>query len=843
VRLSALAWRGLAARPLRTALATAGIALGVALVVATVIIGASSEQAMRGASADLLGRADVRLRAFADGGFGPRTLQGLRSTAGVVQAAPVSQRRMTVAIGQDERVVNVLVLGVDPDAEAAMRPTPLVDGRPLDDATPNGAMVPASMADRLGLRIGDPIILSGHRIGADPLVIVGLLADRGFAVLDRDGVIVANRDALDASLEAPLPIRAIDLDLGEAPSAGTIETVTSTVREPFVVETADDIVGQFAAARDRFIGVALLFAIVSLVVGAFLIGNTLAMTVGERVRDIGLLRAAGTTSRQVLGLVLRQAAALGVAGSLAGLAAGLVLAGAMISFLASTRVILLVGMPVPIGGLAAAVALGLVVTMLSAIIPARRASGVSPLDALRRVRRGERGLLDRLRPVLAGELVAVAAAVALIVLGGTGTPLVPILLSLGLLVGGAVATAFALEPLGRVIGRPFEWFFGAQGLLGRLNLSRDRVRTGLTVGAMMIALAAVIALGTIAESARAGNARRVASLLPSGHAIRTTLPLEADAYRATIEAIPGVGVVSPVLEAPVVRDTPDGPEEASLAGIDPNVFADGGALLISGATRERAYDALRAGGAALVPATLAARAGIAVGDRVGLALPGGDEHDLTVAAILEASLPGRTTDGAIIVSSADARDLFGATAASLWVLEPQAGIADTAFAASVREAAGQLAATPVAARDLAGELGRTLDTFGGLFDALAGVAVIIAALGMVNTLGVGVGERVREIAVLRAHGMTIGQVQAMVVAEATIMGAIAGVLAVAIGLLVAATITGGGVSAELSAGIQVPWALLLAVLLAGTGIAALAGLYPARVAASLPIIGSLKHFE
>lgn len=843
MRLSALAWRGLAARPLRTALAVAGVALGVAIVVGTTIIGASSEQAIRGASADLMGSADVRLRAFADEGFGPRTLQGLRSTAGVAHAAPVSQRRMTVAIGADEQVVNVLVLGVDPDAESRMRPAPLVDGRALDAATPDGALVPASMADRLGLRIGDPIILSGHRIGADPLVIVGLLADRGFAVLDRDGVIVANRDALDASLEAPLPIRAIDLDLGDAPSADAIEAVTSTVREPFVAETADDIVARFASARDSFIGVSLLFALVSLIVGAFLIGNTLAMTVGERVRDIGLLRAAGTTSGQVLRIVLRQAAVLGVAGSLFGVAAGVVLAGAMVSFLSSTRAILLVGMPVPIGGLAAAVILGVVVTMLSALIPARRAARVSPLDALRQARRAGDGLLDRLRPVLVGELVAVAVALALVALGGTGTPLLPIALSLAMLVGGALATAFALEPLGRVIGRPFEWFFGAQGLLGRLNLSRDRVRTGLTVGAMMIALAAVVALGTIAESARAGSDRRVASLLPSGHAIRTTIPLDVDSYRGTFEATPGAGVVSPVLEAPVVRDTPDGPEEASVAGIDPNVFADGGALLIAGASRARAFDALRGGGAAFVPETLALRAGLRVGDRIGLALPGGDVHELTVAAILEASLLGRTPDGAIIVSSADARDLFGATMASLWVMEPQPGVTDAAFAASVRETADQLAAMPVVPRDLAGDLGRTLDTFGGLFDALAGVAVMIAALGLVNTLGVGVGERVREIAVLRSHGMTVGQVQAMVVAEATIMGAIAGVLAIVIGVLVAFTIVWGGISAELSAGVRPPWALLLAVLLGGTGIAALAGLYPARVAASLPIVRSLKHFE
>ena len=91
--------------------------------------------------------------------------------------------------------------------------------------------------------------------------------------------------------------------------------------------------------------------------------------------------------------------------------------------------------------------------------------------------------------------------------------------------------------------------------------------------------------------------------------------------------------------------------------------------------------------------------------------------------------------------------------------------------------------------------------------------------------------------------MTVGQVQAMVVAEAAIMGAIAGLLAIVTGLLVAAALVNGGVSPDLAAGLRLPWPLLVAVVLLGTGVAALAGLYPARVAASLPIVGNLKHFE
>ncbi|MDQ2690383.1 MAG: ABC transporter permease, partial [Chloroflexota bacterium] len=654
---------------------------------------------------------------------------------------------------------------------------------------------------------------------------------------------VTSRATIDEAFEVPAPIRYLDLDLGESPTDAAVERVTATLDEPFVVETQEQAAARFASAQQAFVGVALLFALVALVVGAFLVGNTMAMTVGERTRELGLLRAAGTTSRQVLGIVLRQAAALGVVGSVAGVLLGIGLAAVMIGLLASTRAVLLVGLPLPAGGLLLAFALGLVVTLIGAAVPAVRAARLSPLDALRPSHGPDRGLTERLRPLIIGELVVVAAGLVLVITSGTDAPALPILLSLGLLIGGAVAAAFVLAPLSRVIGRPFEWFFGAQGLLGRANLSRDRVRAGLTVGAMMIALAAVVALGTVAESARAGTERRVASILPGGHAIRTALPLEVETFRTTFESTAGVEAASPVLQLPVVRLTDDGREEAALAGIDPSVFQDHDALLVTGASRADAFAALRAGGAVLVPVALADRADIEVGDTIALAVPGGTANELFVAGLVEYSIPARTAEGALLVSAADARDLFGATSASLWVMVPEPGISASAVSASVRETAVQLAAEPLTPRELAAELSSSLDRLIGLFDVLALIAVVIAALGIVNTLGVGIGERVREIAILRSHGMTVGQVQAMVVTEAAIMGAIAGVLAIATGVLVALALANGGVSPELDAGIRLPWALLVAVLLLGTGVAALAGLYPARVAASLPIVANLKHFE
>jgi putative ABC transport system permease protein len=119
----------------------------------------------------------------------------------------------------------------------------------------------------------------------------------------------------------------------------------------------------------------------------------------------------------------------------------------------------------------------------------------------------------------------------------------------------------------------------------------------------------------------------------------------------------------------------------------------------------------------------------------------------------------------------------------------------------------------------------------------------VAGLGIVNTLSMGVLERVREIAILRAHGMTVAQIQAMVVAEAAIMGVVGGLLAVVSGLLVAWAMVAAGASGDFAAGLAIPWPLLVSVVFLGTAVAAFASLYPARMAARQPLVRNFKQFE
>ena len=137
------------------------------------------------------------------------------------------------------------------------------------------------------------------------------------------------------------------------------------------------------------------------------------------------------------------------------------------------------------------------------------------------------------------ELVVVLLGVAAYPVdrGDFGVP--GVALALAILLAGTAVTAILLQPLSRVVGRPFEWFFGAEGLLGRANLGRDRARTGLTIGALIIALSAVVTLGVVASSAGATADRWVNSVLPGGYAIRFGLPVDIDTFQPQLEATTG----------------------------------------------------------------------------------------------------------------------------------------------------------------------------------------------------------------------------------------------------------------------------------------------------------------
>ncbi len=354
MRLSDLAWRGMAARPLRTALTILGIALGVAIISATLVANQAATDAVQRAATELFGRADLRVRAFSDVGLTARAVTTLRGLPGVTAAAALTERRLQLSTlpGPNEQVFSgMLVVGIDPADDLAVRDPHLAGGTYLSPAGGDQVLVNALWASDHHLELGDQLLLSGAKPGAAALTIVGLLDDVGFGALGSGAVVVMPRATIEDQLAGDnttivvAPVTSVDLVIAPGQMATVQNALDRSLDEPFVVETVATATAQLQRAQDGFAGIAFLFGLVALAVGGFLVANTMSMTLSERSREIGLLRAAGTTSRQILGIFGRQALALGVIGSVLGILLGIAVAAAMIGFLRSTRAVLIDGLP------------------------------------------------------------------------------------------------------------------------------------------------------------------------------------------------------------------------------------------------------------------------------------------------------------------------------------------------------------------------------------------------------------------------------------------------------------------------------------------------------------------
>jgi len=279
MRLATLAWRGLTARRLRTTLTIIGVALGVALVAGTLLANQAASEAVERAAQEIMGKAELRVRAFDTTGFEPRTIQLLRRTQGVAEAAAVAELRLLVTTrpGPDEKVFNLLTLGVDPADESYVRTYDLEAGRFLS-TTPTDAVVNAAWATANGLGVGDELLLDGAKAGEPHLRIVGLLGDLGVGALQQGNVLVLNRATLDDAFETKSPVVYVDLVIPDGHTADVQAALDRQMTEPFVVETVADQQIQLSRAQAGFAGIAFLFGLVALVVGSFLVANTLAMT-------------------------------------------------------------------------------------------------------------------------------------------------------------------------------------------------------------------------------------------------------------------------------------------------------------------------------------------------------------------------------------------------------------------------------------------------------------------------------------------------------------------------------------------------------------------------------------
>jgi putative ABC transport system permease protein len=868
------AWRSLAARPGRSLLTVFGIAIGVGVLVAALAIDAGLDASIDRTVAGLVGRADLRVAAFTEAGLSGTTLSAIDRVSGVALTAPAIERRsyLEPAAGRPASTEPVTVLGIAPASESRVRDLSLARGAPLESLSEPVALITERLAASDGLDVGSQLTILGAGAPVTARV-VGVLPGDG-PIPGSSGRTVVLPLLTAARLNVPYAPdpgstgspddgsgsvgggQATDTQVAATPAADTLSTVTgltridvvlaagadpeavtrtleqALTREPYVLSTPDTVATSLRASTADVRATMAMLAAIALFAAAFLILNTLAMTVVERIRELGLLRAAGAGRSQLVRLVISQGLLLGAAGAAGGLLLGAALGQVVARLLRTAGSVDLDGPVITPGVVAAGLLAGLGITLVAALEPARRAAGVSPVTALRA--RADPAATVRART---GWLVVVIGVVGL---------LAALLLPIGSATDGGLARAAAvyavllfavlvspvlLAPLARLAGLPFGWLLRLEERLARAAIVRDRARAAATIGALVVGLAMVVALGAVATNARIAATSWLVQVVP-GDEILTAIapvPLEPDGVEREIAATDGVERVTPIASFALAFDGTR-LDATAIRGAD--IEADGRLVFVAG-DRRTALAAIDQGGAAILSRSRAGQLGVGVGDVLAVTTADG-LVELDVVGIVDRSFPGQGGDS-VLVGWLDAVDLFGVQGADAFAVRYRAG-AEPAASGAVDDLAREIALTPAPITRVEGALGDALDRLFGLLDLLALAAVVVAALGIVNTLSMDTLERVRELGMLRAVGMSRRQVWRSVLVEAGILGAIGGLVGSAAGVGIGWLLVSAGGTTD----VVLPWPTIGLTLVLGVALAMLAAAQPARIAGRRSIVAAVR---
>lgn len=637
-------------------------------------------------------------------------------------------------------------------------------------------------------------------------------------------------------------VNAIAVQAKPGLSAGALRArINAMLPSRYEAVTAAQVADEAAQSWTKSLGflpsALLLLAAVALVVGALLICNTFSILVTQRTRELGLLRALGASRAQLRRLVLTEAMAVGLAGSLAGIAFGFAAAHGLLALVRG------VGLAVPTSSVVfrvhsavAGIVCGVAVTTVAAFLPARRATLVSPVTALTGLDSGPRPSLgQRVGPGAVTGLAGVALLSAgplhvLPTLTATGMGAAGILVGLGLLL------PVLAGPASWMIGTPLVHLFGQPASLARQNAMRNPRRTAATAAALMIGIGLVGVIAIVTASMKASATAAVQQTLradlvvvtngtPGGAGSAGVPPVVAERLRHTPE-------VSMVSEVRAGQWGLAGTTETLLA-IDPATVTQ---MHQVDATSSEAVRQLDDQGV-LVRDTVAEHHGWKVGDMVPMTFARTGSRSVPIRALF--STPAVRTDYVVSLKS------FGANYAQPLVLEVDIklapGIDQAAARAGVRRALADLPVARVMDRSqvLASQQAQ-VDKLLTPVAALLGLSVLIGLLGIANALALSIRERTRELGLLRAVGMARSQLRTMIRCEAVIIagfGSLLGVgLAIGFGWAAVTAIRHLGVTE-----LVFPIGQLGALVAAATAAGLLAAILPARRAAGLQVLDAVQR--
>jgi putative ABC transport system permease protein len=843
-------FKGILAKKVRFLLTGVAVMLGVAFISGTFVLTATISNTFDNLFSDIYAHTDAVVRApetFKSnfgGGRGRISAEALpvvRSADGVAQAAGTVQGLAVIvdkdgkALGSNGRGAPTFGFAYNPVKDLSA--LTLVEG--TAPRTPNQIVIDKNSADTAGYKPGDtvPVVTKEGRadyeltgvvkfgtsnslLGATIVAFTPATASR---VLGEPGMLDAIDVKADSGVSQDQVVRSIRAALADDPATATqsIEVISGTK----ITEESQSNLKDNLSFFNTFL---LVFGVVALLVGSFIIFNTFSIIVAQRGRELALLRAIGAGQRQVVGSVLFEAVLVGIIASFVGFVAGIGLAIGLKALLAGLGINIPAGaIVIPTSAVIWSVATGMIVTVVAALSPALRASRIPPIAAMRDVS-VDRSATSRIR-IAFGLVITLIGALLL----GSGLFGSAGLIYVGLgaaivFLGVAVLGPVIASPLSAVIGLPIRKFKGITGSIARENAMRNPKRTSATAAALMIGVGLVGLITIFGASARTSvnaaidRSMKADYVVSSGGFGQGTIP---QAAQDELAAVPNVDLVSGVQQTQAEIDG----SVTQLFAADPTKIDS---LFDLQASKGSLAD-LSADGIAVLEST-ANDKNLQLGSRVKVLFPSTGEQTFTVDAIYTQSGFANW----VVSSEAYKANVPDAFDFQIYIKTTD-GVTPQNTAA-LKKVLSQYPGPKLQTRDeykasQAAQINQLLN----LVYVLLFFAIIIALFGIANTLGLSIIERRHELGLLRAVGMSRRQLRSSVRWEAVIIS----LLGTFLGLVIGVAFAWAMVHALADQGIDkfslAPVQLVVIVVLAAL-FGVLAAAWPARRAAKLDVLSSIQ---
>ncbi len=840
-----------------TLMTIVGICLGVAAIVSIGIVNKSVSRSFEDSINRVTGRAALQVTGAASG-FPESLIERVQSVPGVEYAVPVIDTQ-GILVGAKEQ--SLMILGVDVLQDGNIREYKLSDDNSdipdplLFLARPDSILLTQQLAQREGIRIDQEIQVQTVR-GIRKFRVRGLLNPEGPAKIMGGNIAVMDYPAAQMAFGKEGRIDRIDVSLRGEDLETVRERIKQALPEGYNVLTPEGRTKQVEQLVSRFQKNINLISFIAVIVGMYLIYNAVSISVVQRRKETGILRALGTTRKQIISLFLNETIVLAIIGSALGVGVGIFFARSAVGAVTQAVSELYVKtsvteIAIDWPGLVIGFVTGIAASICAAVFPALASTRISPISAIRSVPYSEDGFLSHNKLRIA-SLIFVFCALMLLALY-TAFPSLPLLHSTGNMFGATILLLLGISMATPTVLQGFLAFFrsrvsphvGAAGKLAGLNLQKNIGRNAVAAAAIFFGISVFVSSAGIIFSTKASVMEWIDSyvrgdiIVTSGHPIASTgaqnIPMPVEMWK-DIEKVPGVLSADPFRKIHVDYRG----RRILLLVLDIPRRMEYSPFLVARGTRGQMKSLLPKGNYIAMNEALSSQEHLKPGDSITLATPEGPVT-FQIAVI---NVDYSSDSGSILMDIHTYQRYWKEFLADSFSVR----VKQDENVQSVRDEIARrfgndrrLFALP--SKEFRNEIKKIIDQGFAVNHAINAITLLIASLGIIVTLLASVLERTREIGILRSIGMLRSQVSRVVVIESMLLGFIGGSLGAATGMIIGWMSLEGFLRGDYGASMHyhpdytsILWALGLSTLLA-----ALAGVYPAKRAAKTNIVEALSY--